>query len=847
MRVSPLSFLLLPISPLASRLSLLAWLSALAFLSFSSAFAAQENAVKIYTTRDGLAGDYVTSLAFASDGSAWVGTTEGATHIEPKRWTSYTRAHGLGDSWITAIAIAPDGRVWFGTQSGGVSVFDPVSKTITTYNLDNSNIPSNFITALVVDQNNRVWIDTLNKGVAYLDPSMQKWEATPAPIPPPPLSPRTWRATPRGLAVANPPAWLQPPKPYPVVLIHGWTVAGDDTLETSEFKYLKSYADRDGIPLYYARGVSPKNTLYQNAQVIRHEIARVKQETGAEQVNLIGFSMGGMNARAYLETSLYAKDVHRAILLGTPQAGVDIWKPILFQQILQKPDEPSTIELSPEYAQIVNATRSPNPNVPYDLLIGDAVQQPHLDFLQDMPASDALISVNSALALDGANVRQHINADLHDWSPQAVPFEFTAYLYPRDTWERYLRNALRNNDNAPIGSEIATSPPAPLLQGEGGNAAALSILPSPKGKGIGGEGAPILPSPFGRGVGGEGNLASANNGGGGEVSNHTPVVTEKINAGETVTRTVLIDENTSARFIAYYPGGKINFSIVAPDGKKYEPSALPNDNGAGVLSLSTDIAHFSGYEVKNALVGTWQMILRRTDGGGDAIEVSTYVELDAPLTLNAFARRQTVDVGATNTITASVCIHSGETLRDVTMTARIAQPAAAPGGAYTFTDIELFDDGKHHDGAANDGFFANDYTPPRGGWYPVFVQAQGENFRREKEFLFAANPGGAQIIDVAVKSPIEPNTRAHVAWVNARIERAGDYLLSVQATYPNQASFARVFPFSLQPGTIALGADIDSDFYRAGEPRSWEYQLLDARWAAIPIAAPKVIVESNSP
>src|SRR5581483_9588614 len=149
-----------------------------------------------------------------------------------------------------------------------------------------------------------------------------------------------------------------------------------------------------------------------------------------------------------------------------------------------------------------------------------------------------------------------------------------------------------------IGSEIATSPPAPLLQGEGGNAAALSILPSPKGKGIGGEGAPILPSPFGRGVGGEGNLASANNGGGGEVSNHTPVVTEKINAGETVTRTVLIDENTSARFIAYYPGGKINFSIVAPDGKKYEPSALPNDNGAGVLSLSTDIAHFSGYEVK---------------------------------------------------------------------------------------------------------------------------------------------------------------------------------------------------------------------------------------------------------
>jgi pimeloyl-ACP methyl ester carboxylesterase len=818
MRVSPLSLLRLQNSSLASQFSLLALLSVLAFLSFSSAFAAQDNAVRIYTTRDGLAGDYVTSIAFASDGSAWVGTTEGATHIEPNRWTSYTRAHGLGDSWITAIAIAPDQRVWFGTQSGGLSVFDPISKTITTYNLDNSDLPSNFITALDVDQNNRVWIDTLNKGVAYSDPPTQKWRATSAPMPPPPPPAQAGRATPRGLVVTNPPAWLQPPTPYPVVLIHGWTVAGDDTLETSEFKYLKSYADRDGIPMYYVRGVSPKNTLYQNAQVIRDEIARVKKETGAQKVNIIGFSMGGMNTRAYLETSLYANDVHRAILLGTPQAGVEIWKPILFQQILQKPDEPSAIELSPEYAQVVNATRSPNPNVPYDLLIGDAVQQPHLDFLQDMPASDALISVNSALALGGANVRKHVNADLHDWSPQAVPLEFTAYLYPRDTWERYLRNALRNDDNAPIGSEIATAPSAPLLQGEEGEGAALSMLPSPTGRG-----------------------------GTGEVSNHTPVVTQKINAGETVTRTVLIDENKSARFISYYPGGKIRFSIVAPDGKKYEPGALPHDNGAGVLSLSTDIANFSGYEVKSAPVGTWQMILQRTDGGGDAIEVSTYVELNAPLTLNAFAHRQTVAVGATNTITASVRINSGEALRAVTMTARIAQPAATPGGAYTFTDVELFDDGKHDDGAANDGFFANAYTPPRGGWYPVFVQAQGENFRREKEFLFAANPGGAQIMDVEVKSPIEPNTHAHVEWVNVNVERAGDYLLSVQAMYPNQAPFARVFPFSLQPGTIALGTDIDSDFYRAGEPRSLEYQLLDARWAAIPIAAPKVIIESNAP
>ncbi|OQY82815.1 MAG: hypothetical protein B6D41_17835 [Chloroflexi bacterium UTCFX4] len=93
-----------------------------ALVVYSAAFAAQKQSFKIYAARDGLAGDYITAIAFEPNGSAWIGTTEGVTHISDAGWVSYTRAHGLGDSWITAIAIAPDGKIWFGTQSGGVSV-----------------------------------------------------------------------------------------------------------------------------------------------------------------------------------------------------------------------------------------------------------------------------------------------------------------------------------------------------------------------------------------------------------------------------------------------------------------------------------------------------------------------------------------------------------------------------------------------------------------------------------------------------------------------------------------------------------------------------------------------------
>jgi pimeloyl-ACP methyl ester carboxylesterase len=761
--------------------------SLLGFLTLASVSFAQDNQIKLFTTRDGLAGDYVTAIAFARDGSVWIGTTEGVTHIEQNRWTSYTRAHGLGDSWITAIAIAPDERVWLGTQSGGVSVLDPKRKTLTTYNLDNSEIPSNFITQLVADSNNRVWIGTLNHGVAQYDVAAQTWTTTTEPFPETTPTPNNWRATSRGLVVTNPPAWLNPLKPYPTVLVHGWTVSGDDTLETSEFHFLKSYADRDGIPMYYAQGVSPKNTLYQNAEILRDEIARVKTETGADKVNLIGFSMGGMNTRAYLETSLYGNDVNRAIILGTPQAGVDIWKPILFQQILQKPDEPSTIELSPEYAQqIVNQTRAPNPNVPYDLLIGDARQQNGLDFLKDMPASDALISVNSSLALDGANLRKHINADLHDWGPEAVPLDLTSYLYPRETWERYLRNALRNNDNAPIGSEIQTSPLTPLPLGEGN-----SNLPSPVSGGVGEE---VW------------------------VGNHTPVVTEKISAGEIVTRTVLIDENKSVRFIAYYPNGKLSVSLIAPDGKKFEPQDLPREQD-GVLSLSTDIASFSGYVVKNAQSGEWQIILSRTDNGSKPIEVSTYAELDAPLQVQVYPNPTQRRVGEPKTILAFVNANAmppQEQPRDVRIIARIAEPSVEGGNGYTFSEFELFDDGQHNDGMAQDGTYGNALVPSREGWHLAFVQVQGKYFVREQEVTFPIMASDAKL---ASQATVEMRGDEILIQANVETTRAGMYAVRAEIKRPHSDKIvARAFfPMKLDDGVQQISIPLDARQIPPGE------------------------------
>jgi hypothetical protein len=502
-------------------------------------------------------------------------------------------------------------------------------------------------------------------------------------------------------------------------------------------------------------------------------------------VNLIGFSMGGMNSRAYLETTLYGNDVNRVIILGTPQAGVEVWKPILFQQILEKFDQPSAIELSPEYARlIVDTTRAPYSLVPYDLLIGDARGQNGLDFLQDIPASDALISVASALALNTPNVRKHVNADLHDWGPEPVPFKLTGYLYPRDTWERYLRNALRNDDTLPLGSEVQPATPFPV---------------------------PVTPDL--------------------PVSNHTPVVTRELASGMSVTRTLELDPNRSARFVAYYPGGKVDFSLVAPDGSTFESDELPSEDAQGVLSLSTDIAAFSGFVVREAQPGEWKLVLERTDRGEQPIPVSTYAELTAPVHLNTLARWDTLAVGATNTITASLRTTSGATFPAAKVMARVAQPGPRAGEPYTFAELELFDDGAHHDGAAKDGFFANDYTPTRAGWHPFFITAESDGFSRQSEGLFAVSANDAGF---AAGALLTRTSGRRLLEVGIETRRAGSFAISVSfRSKANGDVIARIaHPLLLQPGANRAGIFVDTVPLPAGE-YELDLILLDASWAAI--------------
>lgn len=73
---------------------------------------------KNYTTKEGLAGDIVYSIAQESNGVLWFGTNGGLSRYDGKTWHNYNTSTGLLANNVYALAIAPNGDIWAGTQGG---------------------------------------------------------------------------------------------------------------------------------------------------------------------------------------------------------------------------------------------------------------------------------------------------------------------------------------------------------------------------------------------------------------------------------------------------------------------------------------------------------------------------------------------------------------------------------------------------------------------------------------------------------------------------------------------------------------------------------------------------------
>lgn len=115
-----------------------------------------------WTTRNGLAEDSVFAVRVMHDGSVWAGTlTQGVSHYDDGRFTTFRRSDGLASNSITAIEEDQWHQLWIGTPEGlsrrdgsHWRTFEP-----------RDGLPSPEITCLTADSSGTLWIGTLN-GIA---------------------------------------------------------------------------------------------------------------------------------------------------------------------------------------------------------------------------------------------------------------------------------------------------------------------------------------------------------------------------------------------------------------------------------------------------------------------------------------------------------------------------------------------------------------------------------------------------------------------------------------------------------------------------------------------------------
>lgn len=120
---------------------------------------------------------------------------------------------------------------------------------------------------------------------------------------------------PRWFGRDHPPTGTAPTQP-PIVLIHGYCC------NSAYWWGLRRYLHRQGVGPVFSITLEPVlNDIEDFAAQLAARVARIRARTGARQVILIGHSMGGLVARAYLHHHGGAPYVARLITLGSPHHG----------------------------------------------------------------------------------------------------------------------------------------------------------------------------------------------------------------------------------------------------------------------------------------------------------------------------------------------------------------------------------------------------------------------------------------------------------------------------------------------------------------------------------------------
>ena len=146
-------------------------------------------------------------------------------------------------------------------------------------------------------------------------------------------------------------------KPFPVLLIHGYA---EDAAIWKTWEYMLRKDDIQFFTITFKDSDDKCGSAEQHAKELEKRVQDIKQQSGAQKINIVGHSKGGLDARVFLDIT-DTKDVANLIMIGTPNAGSPAAE-------TNDACAPAIFDLRPG----ANATKAQmNPNTKYYTIAGD--------------------------------------------------------------------------------------------------------------------------------------------------------------------------------------------------------------------------------------------------------------------------------------------------------------------------------------------------------------------------------------------------------------------------------------------------------------------------------------------
>ena len=131
------------------------------------------NAIKWFSSKNGLTNDFIHAIGEDDDGHLWIGTDSGLNMITPgsDKVTQYFNDENndatIPNNVVDDVLLDRDGNLWLAT-AGGLCRFDKATDEFKIYR-EKDGLPNNMTRAIMEDKNGHIWISS-NRGLSKFDP-----------------------------------------------------------------------------------------------------------------------------------------------------------------------------------------------------------------------------------------------------------------------------------------------------------------------------------------------------------------------------------------------------------------------------------------------------------------------------------------------------------------------------------------------------------------------------------------------------------------------------------------------------------------------------------------------------